>query len=258
MDRIDRIPQTISGLKQDPKSQIELGWPKKDDFTKDQLDVMFWHRKTWINFCNEKEVEKGARGPARAAEGINVQMLYVVNEEGEPIDGHRAKKMRDVARAFWNGLSNAGVAPWSWKTHADLSMMQKFKLEMQTQFPELRLCDGGWKVDQIAIDNYSGWRGGLREKGMFNKTNKENATIIASDEEDTSSAGRTGTSDKQTPGKRKTKGDQSKDVPAAKKQKKSVDKPAVVDKGKEKAKPVQLKNPLYVVSKSSIIYAENI
>ena len=34
-----------------------------------------------------------------------------------------------------------------------------YRYNMAKEFPELRLCENGWKADQIATDNYSGWRG---------------------------------------------------------------------------------------------------
>ena len=239
---LQRIPQTPSDLKSG--TDAETGWPKKSDFTQDELDTMFWSRSSWTKYCNETEIEKGNRGRSQAVDGINVKMLYVVNRDGEPIDGHLAAKMRRVAWEFWKGLSIAGAAPKKWMTNVDLETAKRFRLEMQTQFEDLRLCDGGWKVDQIAIDYYSGWRKSQVDNGIFNK---ENTPIIVSDgEEDTSNANRP--RNDQTPSKRKAKGNQSDQVPAAKKQKKEATKPAVVDKckAKAKAKPVQIKDPLYV------------
>jgi nucleoid-associated protein YgaU len=217
---------------------------------------MFWSRSSWTKYCNETEIVKGARGRGRASEGENVNMRYIVNQDGVPVDGYMAATVRRIAREFWKGLSRAGVAPQKWMTDVDLETAKKFHLEMQTQFEELRLCDGGWKVDQVAIDYYSGWRNSQEEKGIFNATEEENTPIDVSDnEEDTSSADRR-RKDKTT-AKRKAKANQSDQVPATKKQKKEAAKPAVVEKGKAKAKPVQIKDPLYVLFTIFIIHAEN-
>ena len=92
-------------------------------------------------------------------------MLYVVNKDGIPVDGFKATEMRKVARTIWIQFRSAGVFPKGWITDAPLSASDGFKREMQTRFEELRLCENGWKVDQIAIDYYPSWRiGVLRRK----------------------------------------------------------------------------------------------
>lgn len=83
-------------------------------------------------------------------------MKFVEDENGNVIDGFRASSIRKFARLLWAGLSNAGKAPKSWgKVDAQTSF--QFQIEMCGKFPELRLCEGNWKVDLIATMNYPSW-----------------------------------------------------------------------------------------------------
>ena len=138
-------------------------WPKPSDYNEEKLKSLLWYRKMWVAEVGDKKGMTGVKpkqrgqGHKRAAKGINVTMLYVVNDEGTPIDGHRAKDIRDMARSLWNGFDMAGLAPKSWML-ATFSVIETFKTEMQYHFEELRLCESGWKVNQIAIDNYPSWR----------------------------------------------------------------------------------------------------
>ena len=53
-------------------------------------------------------------------------------------------------------------------TNSGLGISDHYRCEMQTRFEELRLCEGGWKADQIAIDYYSSWRTARNKGGKFN------------------------------------------------------------------------------------------
>jgi hypothetical protein len=134
---------------------------------------VFWKRLTWIAYNKNAGISgigtvKGKWGRTRAAEGINVKMLYIINKDGKAIDGHQASKMRAYARFIWNNLSNSAKAPRKWVTGTPLTVVDSFRRQMQIRFPELRLCEGGWKVDQMGIDYYSSWHLAKIRKGTFN------------------------------------------------------------------------------------------
>jgi hypothetical protein len=228
---MQNLPQSghksLSSLDSIPKCQ----GPKSSDFTAEQLQRMFWHKTTWNKHVNETEVEKGKRGRGRAAEGINVNMLYIVDRDGRAVDGFVSTQIRKVARDFWKGLSNAGKAPDKWMTDVDLATSEQFHHEMQSRFDVLCLCDAAWKVDQIAIDFYPAWRTGKVRSGTLNISEKENAAVEISDDEDA------GTSDKPrnrfSPGKRKPMLAQA--LPA-KKQKTECGGPSARDKSNGKVR----------------------
>jgi len=95
-------------------------------------------------------------------------MRYVVDRSGVPVDGHRAGVIRSYARSFWAELSHKGQAPNKWKGESTLQIAENYRLQMANLCVELRLCENGWKADQIAIDNYSSWRTARIKKGQFN------------------------------------------------------------------------------------------
>jgi hypothetical protein len=160
-------------------SQDNQTWPKEADFTKEELRSIFWSKSSWNSRTNHSKGatslnnQKGKRGKSRASEGINVKMLYVVDREGIPVDGHRAVAIRAVARSIWGQLSANGLAPQKWMADSNLQVIDHYRREMQNRCEELRLCEGGWKTDQIAIDYYSSWRKAKATNGRFNAPVKE-------------------------------------------------------------------------------------
>jgi len=96
------------------------------------------------------------RGKSRAAQGENVTMQYIEDKDGNAVDGHRASKIREVARSIWAQLAGVGKAPKSWK-QADISAAEHYRRELRRNFQELELCELDWKADQIAIEHYPSW-----------------------------------------------------------------------------------------------------
>ena len=221
---------------QPPPSAHDRNWPKVSDFTAEQLKKIHWYKSTWTAHLNSVkglsslDVKKGTRGRARAAEGINVQMLYIVNREGIPVDGHRAGVMRATARAIWLQLSDAGVAPVKWMSDQNLTIGEHYRSEMGTRFEELQICENGWKADQIAIDYYPSWRSSQQNRGNFNG-NKENVVVI-SDSEDSDVVASSSTVSK----KRKTTGKKPLDAQELKRQKRELDVKHIKTKTKETGK----------------------
>jgi hypothetical protein len=118
--------------------------------------VKYWCRHEWTASDDLQVASIGAPGKSRAAQGENVSLKFVEDENGNAIDGYKATAIRKFARSLWAGLSNAGKAPKSWgKVDAETS--SQFQIEMCRKFPELRLCEGNWKVDLIATMNYPSW-----------------------------------------------------------------------------------------------------
>jgi len=124
--------------------------------------VKFWHKRDWTAFQKDTKGlssfgHRGAeRGKVRASQGENVTMLFVEDQDGKSIDGHRATEIRRIARSIWAELAKKGRAPKSW-CKADMSTAQEYNREMRRFFPELGFCEFDWKAEQIAIENYPSW-----------------------------------------------------------------------------------------------------
>ena len=111
---------------------------RKDDYP----NVKFWTRQDW----NETKQDalgihrQGERGRSRAAQGVNVAMQYIEDENGKMIDGHRASAMRKLTCSIWAALANARKALTKW-AQANIVVAQSYRHEMRHHFPELQLCE---------------------------------------------------------------------------------------------------------------------
>lgn len=127
--------------------------------------VKFWYRHEWNTSENNQvaHIGAGAHGKARAAQGENVTLRFIEDENGNIIDGFRATTMRRFARELWASLNSVGKAPKTWGK-VDSAVAAQYRNEMERKFPELRLCDNSWKADFIATLNYPSWYNNNVEK----------------------------------------------------------------------------------------------
>ena len=124
--------------------------------------VKYWYRHEW-NTAESNLVGAGAHGKARAAQGENVTLRFIEDENGNIIDGFRATAMRRFARELWAGLNRVGKAPKTWGK-VDAAVAAQYRNEMERKFSELRLCGDNWKADFIATLNYPSWYNNNVEK----------------------------------------------------------------------------------------------
>lgn len=127
--------------------------------------VKFWYRHEWntAEINQVANIGAGAQGKARAAQGENVTLKFIEDENGNIIDGFRATAMRKFARELWAGLNGVGKAPKTWGK-VDAAVAAQYRNEMERKFSELRLCDNSWKADFIATLNYPSWYNNNVEK----------------------------------------------------------------------------------------------
>ncbi|KAJ6579393.1 hypothetical protein B0H10DRAFT_2342507 [Mycena sp. CBHHK59/15] len=136
------IPLAASALGSVPLVSSQPA-PKQSDYP----GVPFWYEH---QFTTHKNLSKGEsntdepkpRGSSRAAQGINVAMLYVTDSAGSVIDG------------VW--LLSCGLAPATWNK-GSIDLQRSFSAEICEHYPEMRLCADDWKVQYMAKKMYSGW-----------------------------------------------------------------------------------------------------
>ncbi|KJA13935.1 hypothetical protein HYPSUDRAFT_209121 [Hypholoma sublateritium FD-334 SS-4] len=162
--------------------------------------VRFWTRQDWNAASQEQileleqpdeseafpelDIEEGdepkepspagracARGKHRSAQGINVAMKYIENEEGTVIDGYRGAEIRRYARSLWVQMALDDKLPKAWG-NADATSLSTYNDSMAQRFPELRLCASDWKANMVAIDNYPSWRHNWLKKQNKDSTSK--------------------------------------------------------------------------------------
>jgi hypothetical protein len=149
----------------------------------DYPKVQYWHRSQWLEHQKEKKgLSSGVstdlqarRGNSRAAQGINVTMLFVENDQGQPIDGRRASAIRSLANNVFQQLKNHGSAPSTW-SQAGNDIKKHYNSEMETQFPELQLCADHWKAQSIATLTYPSWHSNHCGSGRGSSKPEDSAT----------------------------------------------------------------------------------
>lgn len=147
----------------------------------DYPNIKFWTRQDW----NEVKQDasgihcQGERGRSQAAQGANVAMWYIEDENSQMIDGHRASAMCKMACSIWAALENAGKAPAKW-SQADIIISQSYRCKMWVHFPELQLCKNNWKADLITSDNYPSWCSHNTNKQTIKQENANSVDISSS------------------------------------------------------------------------------
>ena len=176
----NRIPQSLSS----PPTRPET----RDTFP----NVKYWTRQDWTTANADRVADldeggtSGARGRTRAAQGINVNMKYIEDKDGQAINGHLASDIRRHARAIFVGFALEGRLFASW-TEADHTSLKVYYREMAERFEELRLCANDWKAEMIALDVYRTWRDQWQKKQQKNKTgNGKNRQLEDDDDQDKS------------------------------------------------------------------------
>ena len=144
------IPISASStLAESPRSRLN-----KEDFP----NVKFWNKETWFKWRRDTDI---ARSEARSrngrpAKGENTTMVYVEDENGQTIDGHRASEIRASAYLMFQRFKEEGVAPTTWGK-ASVATANTFEREMEDAFEELRYCDDNWKARMVATLTYPKW-----------------------------------------------------------------------------------------------------
>jgi hypothetical protein len=73
-----------------------------------------------------------------------------------PITEAKASEVSHHCRLIWEYLAQQGVAPTTWKK-CSAPAAQYYYSEIYKFHPDLRLCDGNWKAEKLAVDTYPGW-----------------------------------------------------------------------------------------------------
>ncbi|KAG6809263.1 hypothetical protein H0H92_000962 [Tricholoma furcatifolium] len=142
-----------------PTSRPALQQRKREDHPK----IRYWHKHEWTavhqDLKDSGDAKSGAKGRVRQAQGVNVMLRYVENEDGTVVDGYVAKQIRELARRIWQSFADNNMHPTTWG-RASQAVMAGYREEMERAFPLLALCDNHWKVDNIATESYPSWYAG--------------------------------------------------------------------------------------------------
>ncbi|KDQ07817.1 hypothetical protein BOTBODRAFT_59750 [Botryobasidium botryosum FD-172 SS1] len=183
-------PSTSAPFSLSPTYSELLAPLSRDDYPA----VRFWTRDEWNIWEAEAGVaaepvqttEPGVRrrGRTRAANGENVTLQFVEDEDGISVSGYAATAIRSRCRQIWHQLLLHSLAPARWGD-ATTDSCDFYRSEMYTEFPELRLCEKHWKVDLVALLNYPNWWGRVTgkypsgKKGTTAETAQPNPPLLS-------------------------------------------------------------------------------
>ncbi|KAG1771400.1 hypothetical protein EV702DRAFT_1202007 [Suillus placidus] len=134
----------------------------------DYQGIKFWTCSKWSHHLqaiknvtkidrNSSEACTSMRGSSRLAKGENVACQFIEDADGEPVDGHRAKTMRNVFSSYLHQLNQGDVKlPPTWSQVA-LDIKEGFYHAIRSNHVEFRYCADNWKAEYLATHNYSQW-----------------------------------------------------------------------------------------------------
>ncbi|KAG6895852.1 hypothetical protein C0992_012054 [Termitomyces sp. T32_za158] len=136
--------------------------------------VRFWMEVEWTEW-----VEKCRR------KGEHIDKLgFLTDSDGAPLSKTRSKRISGVAKMNWNEMKQHSMHPSSWKKKTSKAQ-EFFKHQMMTEFPEFRLADNDWKLEQFAIVRYPDWIASLRKEEVSDRlTDVDRSSKRRSDEHD--------------------------------------------------------------------------
>lgn len=89
-------------------------------------------------------------------------MFYIQDSNGVPVSERKASDICFHARTTWETLALEGLAPKKWK-QCSTPAWKYYLEEMYRYHDDLQLCEGDWKAERLAVDNYPGWTRGRTE-----------------------------------------------------------------------------------------------
>ncbi|KAI0058689.1 hypothetical protein BV25DRAFT_1919017 [Artomyces pyxidatus] len=122
----------------------------------DYPGVRFWHKGDWSPTNGSRATKIESEG--YVADKENNRMGFLEDEHGNIADLKTADAVRAHMREVFSVLLTRGIAPRTWMSPDGSTARMFYWEQMYLHFPDLRLCEGNWKANRIAMDNYPSWR----------------------------------------------------------------------------------------------------
>lgn len=90
---------------------------------------------------------------------VRDSMFYLQDRSGASVKEGRAREICTHARSIWEHLASKNMAPKTWLKRSAPAAAYYYQ-EMYKFCDDLRLGEGDWKAERLAIDTYSGWTRG--------------------------------------------------------------------------------------------------
>jgi hypothetical protein len=124
---------------------------------KDYPHVQYWSRDSWSERSQGQGVTN-AEDTSKAKPGTFPRLKFIEDEHGVVASsGYIAGVKIDAFALFDRITRKRSTLAESWTKYTP-EEMQYFRSELYKIYPELRYCDGYWKVDVLGIEVYPEWK----------------------------------------------------------------------------------------------------
>lgn len=129
--------------------------------------VTIWTADDWVKHGKNKKsddagIHQTQGRQKKQSDKPRSSMFYIQDSSGVSVSERKASDICFHARTTWETLALEGLAPKKWK-QCSTPAWKYYLEEMYRYHDDLRLCEGDWKAERLAVDNYSGWMRGRTE-----------------------------------------------------------------------------------------------
>ncbi|KAG6834881.1 hypothetical protein H0H93_006681 [Arthromyces matolae] len=158
LGRVNSISEGVNGVS--PPVRLKF---KKEDYP----GVTIWYANDWTKHPKNKRSDAAGFNQSGKSQNRNPgasrdSLAYIQDEHGTSISERNASDVCFYARQVWEHLAGRNMAPQSWG-RCEAPARQYYLDEMYKHCPELAFCEGDWKADRLATDNYTGWMRGRKK-----------------------------------------------------------------------------------------------
>lgn len=160
LEKLQSIEAAEAGEKHLPKRTVSLPiLHQRQDYPR----VTIWTAEEWAKHPQNKKFDDTSihqsaprRGKNRDQGATRKSTYYIQDVDGVSPTERQANAITDYARTVWESLAQQKMAPVTWKKRTAPAFMYYLE-EMYKFHDDLRLCEGHWKAEKLAVEVYPGW-----------------------------------------------------------------------------------------------------
>ncbi|KAF8463583.1 hypothetical protein JB92DRAFT_2838875 [Gautieria morchelliformis] len=151
-------PLVASKLQSDQMKSLDISVnsPNSPDMP-NELDyphAAYWTREEWDSFRDDQKIS-----------GLHTTNSRLIRLKDLSLPNHSlAYITNETARRLFASLHEAGYAPKTW-SRAPFDAVEYFQANMYKHYPDLRLCEGHWKLNLFATQEYPAFTRALKNRG---------------------------------------------------------------------------------------------
>ena len=180
------VPASKTGHRQMPP-------PLSPRHSDDYPNIKYWHESAWnADLRRMQEVHKEGKGlgesekPSRrprAAPGESFKWNFLENSLGIAWTAKQGEDLRDRCRQIFQSMVlelGPEKLPTTWNAGIDLYWQRFLEHTLESEFDDLRLCEGHWKAHAAVIPTYSSWQQARRKTQERRSKREERLAVLGS------------------------------------------------------------------------------